>query len=79
MKIIHRETKKTINLKEEEDCDPVTQLQAQSKHDELLEATRRLLEQFEKWEGYHQWDEEDEIALERTRTAIAKVSHPDEP
>jgi hypothetical protein len=53
-----------------EDETIITRLEAEKA--ELLEATQRLVEQFEKWEGYHQWDEQDETALERTRAALAK-------
>lgn len=49
----------------------ITRLKAEKV--ELLEATQCLVKQFEKWEGYHQWEEEDETALERTRAAIAKT------
>lgn len=39
---------------------------------ELVEAMQKLLSQFEKWEGYHQWDEEDENVLLSGRAALAK-------
>ena len=41
--------------------------------DTLSEALQKLLKQFEKWEGYHQWDEEDEAALEDGRAVLAKA------
>lgn len=43
---------------------------------ELLEAIQHLLEQFEKWEGYHEWGEEDEIASDRAKAAITKAEPP---
>ena len=40
---------------------------------ELVGVCKKLLNQFEKWEGYHQWDEEDEVALEDAQAILAKA------
>ena len=40
---------------------------------EMVRATQALLKQFEKWEGYHEWDEEDEILVKTTHILLAKA------
>lgn len=41
---------------------------------ELLEALKRLLNEFKKWEGYHDWTEEDEVAADQAEAAITKAT-----
>lgn len=67
---------KHLNIRCSDLWDYIKELEA--KKAELLGATKHLLEQFQKWEGYHQWDEEDEEALQSGRAIIAKTGSPTE-